>query len=69
MKYGVHIDLYKFFFNRSVQIYAYGGRYRDISLNDVAKALLGMEKIPIDKEFGDLSTITNLLHIVCAIQK
>ncbi|MGE5532843.1 MAG: DNA-directed DNA polymerase I, partial [Bacillota bacterium] len=55
LKYGVHIDLYKFFFNRSVQIYAYGGRYKDVSLNDVAKALLGMEKISIDKNFGDLS--------------
>ena len=55
LKYGVHIDLYKFFFNRSVQIYAYGGRYKDVSLNDVGKALLGMEKIPLEKNFGDLS--------------
>ena len=55
LKYGVHIDLYKFFFNRSVQIYAYGGRYKDISLNDVSKALLGIEKIELSKDFGDLS--------------
>ncbi len=55
VKYGIHIDLYKFFFNRSVQIYAYGGRYKDVSLDDVAKALLGMEKIHLEKSFGDLN--------------
>ncbi len=45
LKYGIHIDLYKFFFNRSIQIYAYGGRYKDVSLDDVANALLGEKKI------------------------
>jgi DNA polymerase I len=55
LKYGVHLDLYKFFFNRSIQIYAYSGRYKDVGLNDVSKALLGMEKLQIDKNFGDLS--------------
>jgi DNA polymerase, archaea type len=55
LKYGVHIDLYKFFFNRSVQIYAYGGRYKDVSLNDVGNALLGIEKLHLNKDFGDLS--------------
>lgn len=55
LRYGIHIDLYKFFFNRSIQIYAYSGRYKDVSLGDVGAALLGMEKIHIDKTFGDLS--------------
>jgi DNA polymerase I len=55
LRYGIHIDLYKFFFNRSVQIYAYGGRYKDVSLGDVGYALLGVEKIHIDKTFGDLN--------------
>jgi DNA polymerase, archaea type len=55
LKYGVHIDLYKFFFNRSIQIYAYGNRYKDVSLNDVSNALLGMEKITLEKTFGNLS--------------
>ena len=27
LKYGVHIDLYKFFYNRSIQIYAFSNRY------------------------------------------
>ena len=55
LKYGVHIDLYKFFFNRSVQIYAYGNRYKDVSLDDVGTALLGEQKIHLEKAFGDLN--------------
>ena len=55
LKYGVHIDLYKFFFNRSVQIYAYSNRYRDVTLDEVGSALVGMEKIHLEKAFGDLT--------------
>jgi DNA polymerase I len=55
LKYGIHIDLYKFFFNRSVQIYAYSGRYKDVSLDDVGTALIGTQKIHLDKAFGDLN--------------
>jgi DNA polymerase, archaea type len=54
LRYGVHIDLYKFFFNRSVQIYAYGNRYKDVSLDDVGNALLGEQKIHLEKTFADL---------------
>ena len=52
---GVHIDLYKFFFNRSIQIYAFGNKYRDISLNAVGTALLEMPKIEFDKPLSELS--------------
>lgn len=55
LKYGIHIDLYKFFFNRSIQIYAFNKRYRDITLNDVGKALIGLEKIRLEKPFGELT--------------
>ncbi len=55
LKYGIHIDLYKFFFNRSVQIYAYGGKYKDVSLDDVGTALIGTQKIHLEKAFGDLN--------------
>jgi DNA polymerase I len=55
LRYGIHIDLYKFFFNRSIQIYAYGGRYKDVSLGDVGNALLGVEKIHLEKSFGNLN--------------
>jgi DNA polymerase I len=55
LRYGVHIDLYKFFFNRSIQIYAFSNRYRDVTLNDVGKAVIGLEKIKCEKQIGDLS--------------
>jgi DNA polymerase I len=55
LKYGVHIDLYKFFFNRSIQIYAFSNRYRDVKLDDVGKALIEMEKIKLEKSIGELT--------------
>ena len=55
LKYGVHIDLYKFFFNRSIQIYAFNNRYRDVRLDEVGKALIDMEKIGLEKSIGELS--------------
>jgi DNA polymerase I len=55
LRYGVHIDLYKFFFNRSIQVYAFNNRYRDVTLDDVGKALIGMEKIRLEKGIGELT--------------
>jgi len=55
LEYGVHIDLYKFFFNRSIQIYAFNNRYRDVTLSDVGKALIGLEKIKLEKGLGELT--------------
>ncbi|NLE04547.1 MAG: hypothetical protein GX638_07080, partial [Crenarchaeota archaeon] len=49
LKTGIHIDLYKFFFNRSIQIYAFSNKYKDVSLNDVGKAVIGLEKIKFEK--------------------
>ncbi len=55
LKSGVHIDLYKFFYNRSIQIYAFSNRYRDVTLNDVGKALISVPKVELDKPFAELS--------------
>ncbi|MGQ9550993.1 MAG: DNA-directed DNA polymerase I [Candidatus Bathycorpusculaceae bacterium] len=55
LRYGVHIDLYKFFFNRSIQIYAFNNRYRDVTLEDVGQALIGMGKIKLDKPLSELT--------------
>ena len=55
LKYGVHIDLYRFFFNRSIQIYAFNNRYRDKTLNDIGKALIELEKIRLEKRIGELT--------------
>jgi len=55
LKYGIHIDLYKFFFNRSIQIYAFSQKYRDMTLNEVGKALVGLEKIELDRPLSELT--------------
>jgi len=58
---GVHIDLYKFFFNRSIQIYAFGQKYRENTLGEVSEAILGRGKIetsaPVSElDYGELAT-------------
>ncbi len=55
LKYGVHIDLYKFFFNRAIQIYAFKNRYRDVTLDEVGRGIIGVEKIQLKKTFGELN--------------
>ena len=55
IKHGVHIDLYKTFNNRSLQIYAFGGKYVEHTLSAVAEALLEESKIEFEGDIGDLS--------------
>jgi DNA polymerase I len=55
LSHGIHIDLYKFFFNRSIQIYAFGNKYRDISLNAIGTAILDLPKIEFEKPLSELS--------------
>lgn len=54
IKHGVHLDLYKVFNNRSLQIYAFGNKYSDHTLNGVAEGLLDESKVEFDGEIGDL---------------
>ncbi len=55
LKYGVHVDLYKFFFNRSIQIYAFGQTYAELTLDAVAKALIGVGKIALARSISQLT--------------
>jgi DNA polymerase I len=45
---GVHIDLYQFFRNRSIQGYAFGNAYREFSLDDITLGILNQGKIKVD---------------------
>ncbi|MDG7007126.1 MAG: DNA-directed DNA polymerase I [Nitrososphaerota archaeon] len=54
LKHGIHIDLYQFFRNRSIQVYAFGNRYTEHTLNAIAETLLNKSKIEFDGEIGDL---------------
>jgi len=54
LRQGVHVDLYKFFFNRSIQVYAFGQRYRENTLTEVGEAILGRGKIEISAPVSEL---------------
>jgi len=61
LTHNLHIDLYKFFFNKSIQIYAFSQKYRDLTLDNVGKALIGVSKIELTKPMSQL-TYTELAH-------
>ncbi len=54
VKHGVHIDLYKTFSNRSIQIYAFGNKYSEYTLNAVSEALINESKIEFEGSINDL---------------
>jgi DNA polymerase I len=55
LRYGAHIDLYLFFLNHSIQIYAFGNRYRENTLQDVASTILGKGKLSPEEGVSGLS--------------
>ena len=54
LKHGVHIDLYRFFNNKSIQVYVYGNKYAEHTLNGISEAILGKSKIEFEGNVGDL---------------
>ncbi|HXW37190.1 MAG TPA: DNA polymerase domain-containing protein [Nitrososphaerales archaeon] len=54
LKHGIHIDLYRFFNIKSVQVYAFSNRYSEHTLNGISEALLNKSKIEFEGEVGDL---------------
>jgi DNA polymerase I len=52
---SIHLDLYKFFSNRAVKNYAFGGKYQEEKLDAVSGALLGVSKIGFEETIGDIS--------------
>jgi DNA polymerase I len=49
IKNAIHIDLYRFFFNASIRIYAFSAKYKSGSLDAIAQALLDQGKIALDR--------------------
>ena len=54
VKHGIHIDLYQFFRNRSIQVYAFGNKYSEHTLGGISESLLNKSKIPFEGQIGDL---------------
>ncbi|HDD26451.1 MAG TPA: DNA-directed DNA polymerase I [Acidilobales archaeon] len=53
--YGFTIDLYRFFDNNAIQNYAFGGKYKEKTLDAIAEALLGVKKVVIKETVSDLT--------------
>jgi DNA polymerase I len=54
LKHGIHIDLYNFFKNRSIQVYAFSNRYTEHTLNAISEALINKSKLEFEGEIGEL---------------
>ena len=54
LKHGIHVDLYQFFRNRSIQVYAFGNKYTEHTLNGISEALLDRSKVAFEGEIRDL---------------
>ena len=52
---SIHIDLYKFFSNKAIQNYAFEGRYKEVNLDSVAQALLGIGKVRLETDISRAS--------------
>lgn len=50
LKEAIHIDLYRFFFNKSMKNYAFQAKYKNITLDEIARALLGKGKLHTDED-------------------
>ncbi len=55
LKYGAHLDLYRFFFNKSIQVYAFSRKYIDMTLSGISEALIGLGKVERSKPISELS--------------
>lgn len=55
LRHGIHIDLYKVFVNRSIQVYAFGNRYNEYTLNGIGEAILGRGKVKLAVEINKLN--------------
>ncbi|MGQ4892761.1 MAG: DNA-directed DNA polymerase I [Candidatus Njordarchaeia archaeon] len=56
VRYGLHIDLYKFFSNAAIKVYAFSNKYETVSLDAISDALLKERKITVRKE--EIETLT-----------
>ncbi|HZD12715.1 MAG TPA: 3'-5' exonuclease, partial [Candidatus Binatus sp.] len=55
LAYGLHFDLYRFFGIKAIQVYAFGSKYREISLDHISEMLLDRGKIPLEGHVTSLS--------------
>ena len=52
---GLHLDLYDWFSNPAIRLYAYSGAYKDLKLDTVASTILNKQKYDYEGTIWDLS--------------
>jgi DNA polymerase I len=52
---AIHFDLYRFFNQAAIKIYAFGAKYSESSLDAISSALLEENKVELEKEIGFLN--------------
>jgi len=55
LEYGLHLDLYRFFRQASMRIYAFGAKYDRVTLDELGSTLLCKHKVEHEKDIWDLS--------------
>ena len=55
LNHGIHVDMYKFFTNPSIKIYALSGAYQRENLDTIAQGILGIGKLELSDNISDLS--------------
>jgi len=55
LKRGIHVDMYKFFTNPSIKIYALSGAYQRENLDTIAEGILGEHKLELSDNISALS--------------
>ncbi|NHJ84161.1 MAG: DNA-directed DNA polymerase I [Asgard group archaeon] len=51
---SLHFDAYRFFNQAAIKVYAFGAKYNESSLDAISQALLGEQKVELEKEIGFL---------------
>ena len=52
---AIHFDAYRFFNQAAIKVYAFGGKYKESSLDSIGTALLNSPKIELEKVIGNLT--------------
>lgn len=56
LKHALHVDLYKFFTNKSMRVYAFGGKYREgRSLDEISEPLIGEGKVKLEGHISEVN--------------
>ncbi|MFN4046503.1 MAG: type B DNA-directed DNA polymerase, partial [Acidilobaceae archaeon] len=63
-KHSLHVDIYKLFGIKALQAYAFGGKYRELTLEAISEAILGVGKVSLEEIVSKVSLDTLVAYNV-----